>query len=68
MARDMKNVCSGAQRDEGKTWFSELADKGTGIFSFCNFCFCCWFFFSLQLKFVMFFTQPKPPKHISTGQ
>lgn len=27
VARDMKKVCSGAQRDEGKTWFSELADK-----------------------------------------
>ena len=37
------------------------------VFSFCNFCFCCWFFFSLELKFLMFFTQPKPPKHISTG-
>lgn len=29
VSRDMKKVCSGARRDEGKTWFSELSDKGT---------------------------------------
>ncbi|XP_068682738.1 uncharacterized protein [Montipora foliosa] len=27
VACDMKKVCSDAQRDEGKTWFSELVDK-----------------------------------------
>ena len=31
VARDMKKVCSGAQRDEGKTWFTELSDKGRGM-------------------------------------
>ena len=34
VARDMKKVCSGAQRDEGKTWFSELSDKGTVLWYF----------------------------------
>ena len=31
IAGDMKKVCSGAQRDEGKTWFPELSDKGTRV-------------------------------------
>ena len=34
VARDMKKVCSGAQRDEEKTWFSELSDKGTVMWLF----------------------------------
>lgn len=28
VARDMKKVCADAKRDEGKTWFTELSDKG----------------------------------------
>ena len=28
VARDMKKICSGAWRDEGTKWFTELADKG----------------------------------------
>ncbi|XP_068738170.1 uncharacterized protein [Montipora capricornis] len=27
VARDMKKICSGARRDEGTKWFTELADK-----------------------------------------
>ena len=28
VARDMKKICSGARRDEGIKWFTELSDKG----------------------------------------
>ena len=28
VAWDMKKICSGARRDEGTKWFTELADKG----------------------------------------
>ena len=28
VARDMKKICSGARRDEGIKWFTELFDKG----------------------------------------
>ena len=43
----MKKVCSGAQRDEGKTWFSELSDKGTVLWYFevSVFACCCFFLF-----------------------
>jgi len=44
----MKKVCSGAQSDEGKTWFPELSDKGQGCVSlkFLGFflLFFCWVF------------------------
>ena len=54
VARDMKKVCSGAQRDEGKTWFSELSDKGTGMnFELSVFVSRLFFFFYLQSKFLL---------------
>ena len=54
VACDMKKVCSGAQRYEVKTWFSELSDKGTVLWYFEMSVFVCFFFFLvyLQLKFV----------------
>ena len=27
----MKKICSGARRDEGIKWFTELSDKGTDV-------------------------------------
>lgn len=54
----MKKVYSGAQSDEGKTWFPELSDKGQGCVSlkFLGFFLFCFFFvgfFNLQLKFLL---------------
>ena len=28
VAKEMKKICSGPQRDEGVKWFTDLSDKG----------------------------------------